>query len=232
MKKILLHICCGPCSAHPATFLAAEYEVIGYFYNPNIWPYAEWMKRFEAFKKFCDESGAIADYFPKPSLTPSPSNSPLPPPLTPPLAGGESLGRGRTAFQRGENEVEEVYKKEHQKFLESVRGLEKEPEGGARCSVCFRLRLEETARFARLSFAEQNFGGFSTTLTIGRNKHPEIINPIGKAAGEKYDIKFYEANFKKQNGALKGKKISDEHGLYRQHYCGCEFSFLPSEKGG
>ena len=188
MQKLLLHICCGPCSAHPATLLASEYEVIGYFYNPNIWPYEEWTKRYGAFKKFCEENGAIKDFFPKNILT------------------------------------EEEYAGEHKKYLEAVRGLEREPEGGARCPVCFRMRLEKTAEFARLSFAEQNFGGFATTLTIGRNKRPEIINPIGVAAAEKYGVKFFEANFKKQDGALKGKKIADEHGLYRQHYCGCEFS--------
>ncbi len=191
MQKLLLHICCGPCSAHPATLLAADYEVVGYFYNLNIWPYEEWVKRFETFKKFCEENGAVKDYFPKKFLT------------------------------------EEEYLIEHKKYSEAVRGLEKEPEGGARCPVCFRLRLNEAARFAKEIGADI----FATTLTIGRNKRPEIINPIGISAGEKYGIKFFEANFKKQDGALKGKKIADEHGLYRQHYCGCEWS-LPLEKGG
>ncbi len=193
MQKLLLHICCGPCSAHPATLLSADYEVIGYFYNPNIWPYEEWIKRYEAFKKFCEESGAVKDFFPKNVFT------------------------------------EEEYLIEYKKYLEAVRGLEKEPEGGARCPVCFRFRIEETARFAK-EIGSPRYAGeagadvFATTLTIGRNKRPEIINPIGVAAAEKYGVRFFEANFKKQDGALKGKKISDEHGLYRQHYCGCEFS--------
>jgi len=158
--------------------------VIGYFYNPNIWPYEEWLKRYEAFKKFCEENDAVSDYFPKASLT------------------------------------EEEYILENKKYLIAVRGLEKEPEGGARCPVCFRMRLEEAARFSE----ENNISLFATTLTIGRNKRPEIINPIGLEAGERHGIKFFEANFKKQDGALKGKKISEKHNLYRQHYCGCEFS--------
>jgi hypothetical protein len=191
MKKLLLHICCGPCGTHPATLLAADYEIVGYFYNSNIWPYEEWVKRYQAFEKFCKENSAIADYFPKNILS------------------------------------AEEYLVEHEKYLKAVYGLEKEPEGGARCAVCFRLRLEGAAKFAKSG----GFGIFATTLTIGRNKRPEIINPIGVAAGEKYGVKFFEANFKKQDGALKGKKISDEHGLYRQHYCGCEWS-IPSERGG
>lgn len=184
MQKLLLHICCGPCSAHPATLLSADYEVTGYFYNPNIWLYEEWVKRFEAFKTFCEENGAVKDFFPKNALT------------------------------------EAEYSAEHKKYLEAVRGLEKEPEGGARCGVCFKFRLEEAARFTK----EMGADIFATTLTIGRNKRPEIINPIGMAAGEKYGVKFFEANFKKQDGALKGKKIAEKYNLYRQHYCGCEFS--------
>jgi hypothetical protein len=185
MQKILLHICCGPCGTHPATLLAADYDIVGYFYNPNIWPYEEWLKRFDAFAKFAAAANSpLKDFFPKNPMT------------------------------------AEEYAAEHQKYLEIVRELEKEPEGGARCSVCFKFRLDETARFAKEIGADI----FATTLTIGRNKRPETINPLGLASAEKYGVKFLEANFKKQDGFLKGKKIADEHGLYRQHYCGCEFS--------
>ena len=69
MKELLLHICCGPCSTYPATKLSQKYKVIGYFYNPNIWPYGEWLRRYKAFQTFCEESDVISDYFPKPHLT-------------------------------------------------------------------------------------------------------------------------------------------------------------------
>jgi len=184
MQKILLHICCGPCSAYPATLLSESYQVIGYFYNPNIYPYEEWIKRYEAFRKFCEESDSVVDYFPQNSYT------------------------------------KEEYDAEHQIYLEKVKGLEHEPEGGARCPVCFKFRIEQSGLFAK----EQGINNFATTLTIGSNKRPEIINPIGIAVADKHGLVFYEANFKKQDGALKGKKISDKHSLYRQHYCGCEFS--------
>jgi len=71
---------------------------------------------------------------------------------------------------------------------------------------------------------EQGIEIIATTLTIGRNKRPEIINLIGKAVAEKYGVKFYEVNFKKQDGALKGSVICKKYNLYRQHYCGCEYS--------
>jgi len=181
MKKILLHICCGPCSTFPATLLSQEYEVIGYFYNPNISDYQEWLRRYEAFKKFCKESVAVSNYFPKEGYT------------------------------------EEGYIVEHQKYLNAIKGCEKEPEGGKRCPLCFTFRIDRAGEFAK----ENSIDIFATTLTIGRNKRPDIINPIGQISADKYGVEFYEANFKKQDGALKGKKISDEHELYRQTYCGC-----------
>jgi len=183
-RAIVLHVCCGPCATYPAVFLANEYRIIGYFYNPNIFPYAEWLKRFLAFKKFCENSDAIADYFPQN-----------------PLSGKE-------------------YGDEHQRYLEAIKGSEDEPEGGARCLACFRLRLEESARFVK----ELGMEIFTTTLTIGRNKRPEAINPIGNAAAKRYSLKFFEADWKKQDGIKRACEIARGHGLYRQNYCGCEFS--------
>lgn len=95
-----------------------------------------------------------------------------------------------------------------------------EPEGGRRCSVCFRMRLEESARYAK----ENNFEWLATTLTMGRNKRADIINPIGKAAAEKYGLRFYEADWKKQNGQLMAHRLAKEKNIYHQHYCGCAYS--------
>ena len=108
----------------------------------------------------------------------------------------------------------------HQDWLESVAGLENEPEGGARCPVCFKFRLEAAAKYAK----ENNFEIFATTLTSGRNKKADIINPIGKMLAEKYGLKFYEADWKKGGGQEESRKMAEACGIYRQHYCGCEFS--------
>lgn len=194
--KLLLHVCCGPCSTYVAEVLSKNYEIIGYFYNPNIYPYEEWLKRYEAFRDVVASiASRFTDYFPKEPLT------------------------------------EEEWKAEHQKFLEAVRGFENEPEGGERCKICFRLRLEKSAEFTS-SFSSPlhkgELGGvtFATTLTIGRNKKAEIINPIGRETAEKYGLKFYEADFKKQDGFLRSVKLSKKMGLYRQKYCGCEYSLI------
>lgn len=105
-------------------------------------------------------------------------------------------------------------------WLEKVKGLENEPEGGARCPVCYYMRLEEAAKFA----AERGFTYLASTLTIGRNKKASIINLIGKSLAEKYDLEFIEADWKKRGGQEEARKLSKKFGLYRQDYCGCKFS--------
>ncbi len=55
--KLLLHMCCGPCAVHPYEILKSDYEVTGFFYNPNIHPYTEYKKRMETAQQFADRSG-------------------------------------------------------------------------------------------------------------------------------------------------------------------------------
>lgn len=105
-------------------------------------------------------------------------------------------------------------------FLEAVRGLEGEPEGGKRCSVCFGLRLSEAARLA----ANGGFDYYTTSLTVGPRKDAERINGIGRAQAERFGIEFLPCDFKKRNGFKRSVQLSHEYGLYRQNYCGCLFS--------
>lgn len=102
----------------------------------------------------------------------------------------------------------------------AVRGLEGEPEGGARCTVCFRLRLEETARLA----AEGKFDYFCTTLTVSPHKDATRINTIGRALGEQYGVAWLPSDFKKREGYKQSITLSRELDLYRQDYCGCLYS--------
>ncbi len=106
-----------------------------------------------------------------------------------------------------------------EEFFPAVRGLEAEPEGGARCAACFRLRLEETVRTA----AEWGFDWFATTLTVSPHKNAQLINEIGQALGEKYGVQWLPSDFKKRDGYLRSIRLSKEYGLYRQEYCGCGY---------
>jgi hypothetical protein len=105
-------------------------------------------------------------------------------------------------------------------WFTAVHGLEQEPEGGARCPVCFIFRLEETANYAR----EHGYDCFASTLTTGRNKRADVINPLGQASAKKYGVEFIEGDWKKQGGQEQSHKLAAELGLYRQNYCGCKFS--------
>jgi epoxyqueuosine reductase len=109
---------------------------------------------------------------------------------------------------------------DHDEFLEAVRGLEEEPENGARCLVCYRLRLERAARAAAWSRCDY----MASTLTVGPMKKAAVINPIGAGAAERNSVIFIEADWKKRDGFRRSCELSREMGIYRQHYCGCEFS--------
>ncbi|MGN0804485.1 MAG: epoxyqueuosine reductase QueH [Candidatus Coproplasma sp.] len=107
-------------------------------------------------------------------------------------------------------------------FYSSVKGYEKCKEGGERCAICFKLRLERTAKEAK----EKNFDYFATTLTISPLKDAELINSIGFDLANKYGVKWLPSDFKKKNGYLRSLELSKEHSLYRQNFCGCVYSLL------
>ena len=101
-----------------------------------------------------------------------------------------------------------------------TKGLESEKEGGARCSQCFRLRLAKTALKAK----ELGFDCFGTTLTVSPYKNATVINSIGKEIEKQHGVEFIEGNYKKKDGYKKSIELSKKYNLYRQNYCGCEFS--------
>lgn len=110
---------------------------------------------------------------------------------------------------------------DHACFLRAVQGAEGAPEGGERCRRCFILRLTEAARVAR----EGSFDCFATTLTISPLKNAALLNEIGEAVGTRYGVRYLPTDFKKRGGYLRSIELSRRYELYRQDYCGCEFSY-------
>ncbi len=104
-------------------------------------------------------------------------------------------------------------------WLDRVRGLEGEPEGGARCDVCFRYRLEIVAELA----AQLGFDRFASTLTVSPHKAARRVHPIGEELARATELPFLAEDFKKQGGFQRTVELSRELGLYRQMYCGCLF---------
>ena len=101
-----------------------------------------------------------------------------------------------------------------------IEGLEEEPEGGARCETCFRMRLVKTASTA----SELGIEYFSTTLSVSPHKNTSLINTLGKEIAECFPVGFLEEDFKKDDGFRKSIELSKKHKLYRQVYCGCAYS--------
>ena len=108
----------------------------------------------------------------------------------------------------------------HQEFVDLVHGLEAEPEGGARCRICIADRLDKAFNYA----IANNFDIVTTTLSISPHKDAQFINQLGELNEKKYGIKFLHADFKKEDGYLRSIQICKEKQIYRQDYCGCEFS--------
>lgn len=111
-------------------------------------------------------------------------------------------------------------------FFEMSKGLEEEPERGARCYKCYKLRMHETARYAK----EHGFDLFTTSLSISPHKNASWINEIGTSLSEEYNISYLYSDFKKKNGYARSIELSKEYNLYRQDYCGCIFSRVEAEK--
>ena len=180
-QKILLHSCCAPCSTAVIERLKDEFEIVIFYYNPNIYPEQEYLKRKAEEIKYI-----------------------------------KHLNETDKSIQISMLDCDY----ESEKFYDRTKGYENEREGGARCALCFRLRLEETAKKAK----ELGFDIFGTTLTVSPHKNAELINSIGLGIEKEMGIKFLVSNFKKQNGYKRSIELSKENNLYRQSYCGCEFA--------
>ncbi len=178
-QKLLLHSCCGPCSTTAIFSMKDEYDITICYYNPNIYPEEEYLKRKSEQIKLLKEL-------------------------------------------EGEGIVVHIFDVDYEqdKFFEKVKGLENEKEGGARCSVCFALRLDRVALLAK----ENGFDLFATTLTVSPHKNAPLINEIGAKIGEKYNMPYLPTDLKKKDGYKKSIEYSKKYDLYRQNYCGCKFS--------
>jgi len=172
--ELLLHICCANCGLAAVEKLLPDFKLTLFWYNPNIYPLAEYQKRLADVKKL------VKLY--KLNLV---------------VGGNDS-----------------------KKWFILTKGLEKEPEKGRRCLICFKMRLEKTAQFAK----RNGFDCWGTTLSAGPQKDAQAINSIGILLAKKYDTQFYQANFKKKDGFKKSVTLSKKYNFYRQNYCGCVFS--------
>ena len=178
--KLLLHSCCGPCSTSVLELLTKYFDVDLYYYNPNIYPEEEYIKRKDNQEKLLKKLSI--------KLIPSDYDYDL--------------------------------------FLKEVKGLEEEKEGGSRCFKCIKLRMESTFKLAK----ENGYDFVTTTLSVSPHKNSKMINEIGYELEKKYNVKYLYSDFKKKDGYKRSIDLSKKYNLYRQDYCGCQFSLNESKK--
>ncbi len=181
---LLLHSCCGPCSSAVLEYLTRYFDVTLLWYNPNLYPEAEFDRRLRTQRELIEKMGLAATVRV----------------LVEPWRSGE--------------------------YYAAVPGLEDEPEGGKRCTVCFRLRLEETAKLAR----QYGFDYFCTTLTLSRYKDAVRINALGEELAAVHGVAWLPSDFKKEGREQRSSALARQYGLYQQRYCGCEFSLRSREE--
>ena len=192
--KLLMHMCCGPCSCYPLKKLRADgVEPVGYFFNPNIHPYHEWDMRLKTAKQFAektdmelvtDERFMLRDFLRR-ALT----------------AEGEGVAPASSTQEEALQFVE-MYK------LQKNR----------RCRMCYTWRLEQATRYA----AENGFSAFTSTLFYSIYQQHDVMKEIAEHFAKVHGVDFYYEDFR--SGWQEGIDISVELGLYRQAYCGCIFS--------
>lgn len=178
VPRLLLHVCCAPCSSYVLEYLSRYFDITLCFYNPNISPKEEYDYRATELIRLANEM-------------------PLPRPVSYRI---------------------EAY--DHSSFWDIAKGLEKEPEGGARCTACYRLRLTQTAKIA----AQEGYDYFTTTLSISPLKDAVRLNTIGGELSNEYGVPYLYSDFKKREGYKRSIQLSSQYDLYRQDYCGCAFS--------
>lgn len=182
--RLLLHSCCAPCSSFVLERLMNVFDLTVFYYNPNIAPREEFLRRVEEQQRLIDAM---------------PHERPID------LIQGEYDDRA---------------------FYELARGHEQDPEGGERCTACFRLRLGKTAEVA----AQGGFDYFTTTLSISPLKDAQRLNAIGAALSAETGVPYLFSDFKKRNGYKRSCELSAQYGLYRQDYCGCIYSRMERDR--
>lgn len=112
-------------------------------------------------------------------------------------------------------------------WREEVSGLEREPERGARCLKCFRMRLLQSASYAK----ENGIKLFSTTLASSRWKDINQIFAAGRYAADTVgDVVFWDQNWRKGGLYERRNQLLRQEGFYNQLYCGCEFSINANKR--
>lgn len=193
---LFLHICCAPCQSAALYFLKDYFNIIGIFSNSNI----DTIEEFDKRKKEVD--------------------------------------RLRNILSSPNKIITLQYN--HNDFLFYSKGHENDNEGDERCKSCIEMRLRSSIDFISKVLNDENLREivlgsknksdipkdiyFTTSLTTSSRKDPVYINSLIEKLLIGTNIKNLPSDFKKNNGNLISIELSEKYNLYRQEYCGCEYS--------
>lgn len=174
---MLVHICCSVDSHYFLQRLRQELPdepLVGYFYDPNIHPYSEYMMRYFDVRRSCEKLGVE-------------------------LILGEY---------------------EYEVWLAGTKGLENEPEKGARCAYCFDFRVGKSAKIAK----ELGHTSITTTLLMSPKKDFSQLKAALENATKGTKIEPYAVDFRIDGGTNEQFALAKKDKLYHQNYCGCIFA--------
>ena len=177
---MLVHLCCAVDAGYFLKRLKEDFpneKIVGFFYDPNIQPYNEYLLRMKDTKRICQKLG----------------------------------------IEMIEGDYNYNY------WLKRVSGYENEPEKGVRCSICFDVSLEETAKTAK----KLGHNKISTSLLMSPMKSKEQLSNVGKMIKRVYDIEFIIKDYAQKGGHQAQQEMAKKEQVYRQDYCGCIFGLIP-----
>lgn len=177
---LLLHSCCGPCSSYVLNMLKDYFKITIFYYNPNIYPHDEFIKRYNVQQEIIKKMNLDIDIV--------------------------------------------MIDEDYSVYLNAVKEYSHLKEGSMRCYKCYEFRLKLLSEYASFN----NFDYYSTVMSVSPYKSSKWINELGLLYQDKSI--FLYSNFKKENGYKESIRLSNEYELYRQDWCGCEFSLKEHEE--
>lgn len=109
---------------------------------------------------------------------------------------------------------------EHDTWRQRAACWANSPERGERCQYCYRERLAQTAKLAK----KCGFDIFGSTLLVSPYKDKMVLKKIGTELAKTNDLVFLEDDLQADNAYYQSQVLAKKLGLYRQKFCGCEFS--------
>ncbi len=107
---------------------------------------------------------------------------------------------------------------DNERWCSLTRGLENEPERGARCSVCFYMRLKRVMEYAK----ENGFSQVASVLGVSRYKNLAQVNEAATKASLAVGVPYLEVEGRKHGMQERRRQLISEMELYQQRYCGCK----------